>query len=130
MIKIIFKYYYILLIIFINDERKNIVLIKKIKEVCADLVNIHVEADTEEHNLEALRMIREQGKQCGITLKPKTTWEAVLPYLDITDLVLVMTVEPGFGGQHFMAEQMDKVRAIGRKSAQRLAFHVLALPDN
>ena len=89
--------------------------VRYVKQFCgagADLVNIHVEADTEKHNLEALRMIREQGKQCGITLKPKTTWEAVLPYLDITDLVLVMTVEPGFGGQHFMAEQMDKVRAI------------------
>ena len=75
---------------------------------------MHVEADTEEKLREAFSIIKKEGKLCGATVKPNTPWEAVLPYLDLIDLVLVMTVEPGFGGQHFMAEQMDKVRALRR----------------
>ena len=91
--------------------------IRYVRQFCdagADLVNVHVEADTEEKLREALTIVKEAGKRCGVTVKPKTPWEAVLPYLDLIDLVLVMTVEPGFGGQHFMAEQMDKVRALRR----------------
>lgn len=78
----------------------------------ADLVNVHVEADTEENTLAALDRIRAKGKKCGITLKPATPAEAAAPYLKLVDLVLVMTVEPGFGGQKFMADMMDKVRAL------------------
>ena len=78
----------------------------------ADLVNLHAEADSLENNLEALRIIRANGKKCGVTLKPGTPAEAVRPYLELVDLVLIMTVEPGFGGQKFMADMMDKVRAV------------------
>ena len=78
----------------------------------ADLVNIHVEADTVENNLSALEKIRAKGKQCGVTLKPGTPAEAAAPYLKLVDLVLVMTVEPGFGGQSFMFDMMDKVRTL------------------
>ena len=78
----------------------------------ADLVNIHVEADTEENLLAALRCIRGCGKKTGITLKPGTPAEAVLPFLKLVDLVLVMTVEPGFGGQRFMADMLPKIRRI------------------
>ena len=91
--------------------------IRYVRQFCdagADLVNVHVEADTEEKLREALGIVKQEGKLCGVTVKPKTPWEAVLPYLDQIDLVPVMTVEPGFGGQHFMAEQMDKVRALRR----------------
>ena len=91
--------------------------IRYVRQFCdagADLVNVHVEADTEEKLREALGIVKQEGKLCGVTVKPKTPWEAVLPYLDQIDLVLVMTVEPGFGGQHFMGEQMDKVRALRR----------------
>ena len=91
--------------------------IRYVRQFCdagADLVNVHVEADTEEKLRDALGIVKQEGKLCGVTVKPKTPWEAVLPYLDQIDLVLVMTVEPGFGGQHFMAEQMDKVRALRR----------------
>lgn len=91
--------------------------IRYVRQFCdagADLVNVHVEADTEEKLRESLKIVKEAGKRCGVTVKPKTPWEAVLPYLDLIDLVLVMTVEPGFGGQHFMAEQMEKVRALRR----------------
>ena len=78
----------------------------------ADLVNVHVEADTPENIQAALEKIHAKGKKAGITIKPKTPAEAVLPYLDQVDLVLVMTVEPGFGGQSFMADMLDKVQKI------------------
>ena len=78
----------------------------------ADILTIHIEADTEENNLAALRKIRECGVKAAICVKPKTPAQAVLPYLSLCDLVLVMTVEPGFGGQSFMADMMPKVSAI------------------
>lgn len=78
----------------------------------ADLVNCHVEADTEEGILLALERTRAWGRKTGVTLKPGTPAEAVLPFLDKVDLVLVMTVEPGFGGQRFMADMMPKVSQI------------------
>ena len=83
----------------------------------ADLVNIHVEADCPERIEQALRDIKAEGKLCGITLKPATSYEAALPYLDLVDLILVMTVEPGFGGQHFMADQMEKVSDVATNMA-------------
>ena len=78
----------------------------------ADIVTVHVEADTQENTLEALRIIRACGKRPAICVKPKTPAEAVLPFIELADLILVMTVEPGFGGQSFMADMMPKVRAI------------------
>ena len=78
----------------------------------ADLVNFHVEADTQENILEAIRIVMEKGKKVGVTVKPKTSAEAILPYAALVDLVLVMTVEPGFGGQKFMQDQMPKVTQI------------------
>lgn len=78
----------------------------------ADLLTLHVEADTEENTLAALRRIRELGVHPAISVKPKTPAEAVLPYLSLCDLILVMTVEPGFGGQAFMADMMPKLAKI------------------
>ena len=78
----------------------------------ADIVTVHVEADTEENTGKALELIRAQGKRPGVVVKPRTPAEAVLPFLDQCAMVLVMTVEPGFGGQAFMPDMMDKVRAI------------------
>ena len=78
----------------------------------ADLVNVHVEADTPENIQACLDRIHARGRKAGVTIKPKTPAEAVLPYLEKADLVLVMTVEPGFGGQSIMADMMDKVRVI------------------
>ena len=75
----------------------------------ADYVTIHVEADQPQNTLEALDKIHALGAKAGIVLKPKTPVEAAIPYLEKCDMVLVMTVEPGFGGQSFMADQMDKV---------------------
>ena len=78
----------------------------------ADYLTIHVEADTEENTLAALEKIRAKGVKPGIVLKPKTPAEAALPYLDKVDLILVMTVEPGFGGQKFMADMMPKLKKL------------------
>ena len=81
-------------------------------EAGADLVNVHAEADTAENNLRALREVRALGRKTGVTLKPATPASALEPYLPFVDLILVMTVEPGFGGQSFMADQLKKIRAI------------------
>ena len=80
----------------------------------ADLVTCHVEADTPENIHLALEKIHTKGKKAGVVLKPNTRAEAVLPFLHASDIILVMTVEPGFGGQKFMPDMMDKVRAIRR----------------
>ena len=80
----------------------------------ADILTIHIEADTQENNLEALRRIRDLGVRAAISVKPATPAEAVLPYLELCSLVLVMTVEPGFGGQSFMADMMPKITEIRR----------------
>ena len=75
----------------------------------ADYVTVHVEADQPQNTLEALDRIHALGAKAGIVLKPRTPVEAAIPYLEKCDMVLVMTVEPGFGGQSFMADQMPKV---------------------
>ena len=78
----------------------------------ADLVTMHVEADTEENLRAAIDAVHSAGKRAGVVVKPGTPAEAVRPYIRDVELVLVMTVEPGFGGQSFMADQMGKVRAV------------------
>lgn len=76
----------------------------------ADLINFHLEAT--EVVEETIAKIRECGKKVGITIKPNTPAEAVEPYLHLVDMVLVMTVEPGFGGQKLIPECIDKVPVI------------------
>ena len=78
----------------------------------ADYLTIHVEADTPENIRKTLELIRSLGVKPGIVVKPKTPAEAIEEYLPMVDMVLVMTVEPGFGGQKFMADMMPKVTAI------------------
>ena len=78
----------------------------------ADYLTIHVEADTEENIHKTLDLIRANGVKPGIVVKPKTPAEAVLPFIEKCDLILVMTVEPGFGGQKFMADMMPKLSKI------------------
>lgn len=76
----------------------------------ADIITFHVESDSDVRA--TIDRIRELGCKVGISVKPKTPAEAVFPYLDLIDMVLVMTVEPGFGGQSFMADMMPKVKAV------------------
>ena len=78
----------------------------------ADLVNFHVEADSEENIAAAIEIARKLGKKTGVTVEPNTPAEAVLPFLPAADLILVMTVEPGFGGQPFMPNMLPKIETI------------------
>jgi len=89
--------------------------VRYVEDFCkagADIVTVHVAADTEENTRLALERVRALGKRAGVVLKPKTPAEAALPFLDQCAMVLVMTVEPGFGGQKFMADMMPKVSAL------------------
>ena len=75
----------------------------------ADMVVIHLESDTPEMIHKTLARIHELGCKAGLTIKPGTPVEAMEPYLGEIDMALIMTVEPGFGGQSFMADMMPKV---------------------
>ena len=86
--------------------------VEKFVKAGADYITIHVEADQPQNTLEAIHKIRELGCKPGIVLKPKTPAEAAIPYLELVDLVLIMSVEPGFGGQKFMVDMMDKAKKI------------------
>ena len=83
----------------------------------ADIITFHVECDSD---IEAtIAKIKSHGLKAGLVLKPATPASAVLPYIDRLDLVLVMTVEPGFGGQSFMADMMPKVRELKSELEKR-----------
>lgn len=84
--------------------------IKEFAESGADLINFHLEATEDVEG--TIAAIRSFGKKVGITIKPKTPAEAVAPYLDKVDLVLIMTVEPGFGGQKLIPECVEKITAV------------------
>ena len=86
-----------------------------VEEFCkagADMVVFHVEAAQPQDILDALKIVIEQGKKVGLAVKPRTPATVLLPYLDLVDMVLVMTVEPGFGGQKFMQDQLPKIRQL------------------
>jgi ribulose-phosphate 3-epimerase len=76
----------------------------------ADLITFHVEID--ENINEIIKAIKSSNIKCGISLKPKTNWEVIKPYIENLDQILVMTVEPGFGGQSFMNDQLEKIKKI------------------
>ena len=92
----------------------------------ADNITIHVEANYDTSVTETLKRIRAAGKHCGIALHPDTPFEAALPYVNDIDLLLVMTVVPGFGGQPFMEkETMPKLAAARDYRDQNgLKFHL------
>ena len=83
----------------------------------ADLINIHFEAEGDLPAL--LGHLRTLGRQAALTIKPATPAEAVFPLLPLADMVLVMSVEPGFGGQSFMPESLPKLRALRAEIARR-----------
>ncbi len=92
----------------------------------ADIITFHVEAESD---IEAtIEKIRSRGLKAGLVIKPKTPAEAVFPYLDKLYMVLVMTVEPGFGGQSFMADMMPKVGQI-KAECRRRGLSVLIEAD-
>ena len=89
--------------------------VKEFAKCGADLINFHIEATDDVE--ECIRLIRETGKKVGITIKPATPASAVAPYLELVDMVLVMSVEPGFGGQKMIPDCVSKATEI-RKMAQ------------
>ena len=85
----------------------------------ADMITFHLESDSDPS--ETVSLIKSLGMKAGIALKPATPAEAVFPYLSDIDMVLVMTVEPGFGGQSFMENQLPKIEAV-RSECERLGI--------
>ncbi|MDD3394239.1 MAG: ribulose-phosphate 3-epimerase [Anaerotignum sp.] len=89
----------------------------------ADIINFHLEATKDPKNV--IELIRKTGAKVGITIKPKTPVEAVKPYLADVDMVLIMTVEPGFGGQKFMEDQVPKIRQLAQwKTEMNLGYDI------
>lgn len=95
-------------------------------EAGADNITIHLEARYETSVKDTLARIRAAGRQCGLALRPETPFEAALPFVRDIDLLLIMTVVPGFGGQAFMEQEtMPKLEeARDYRAAQGLTFHL------
>lgn len=89
----------------------------------ANIITFHYEA-TKEKTDEVIELIRSFGCKVGISIKPKTNQEVLFPYLDKIDMVLVMTVEPGFGGQEFMGYCAQKIPYIRAKAPESLIVQV------
>lgn len=83
----------------------------------ADIIDFHVESDSPVD--ETLDRIAAGGCKAGLAVKPKTPVESIFPYLDKLSMALIMTVEPGFGGQKFMGDMMDKIIALRKECARR-----------
>ena len=79
-------------------------------EIGADSVTFHIESSENPEKL--IREIKKHGARAGVAMKPKTSFSAISNLIDLVDMVLVMTVEPGFGGQSFMEDQMEKVAQV------------------
>ena len=89
--------------------------VRYVEDFCkagADLVSIHLEADHPTRIQQALDIIGDHGVKKAVALRPITSPEAILPYIDQLDMVLVMTVEPGFGGQAFMEHQLSTIARV------------------
>lgn len=84
--------------------------IKDFSDAGSDMITFHIECDSDID--ETIAAIKKENKKCGISIKPKTPVKALIPYLDKIDSVLVMSVEPGFGGQKFMPEVLPKIEEI------------------
>ena len=85
---------------------------KRYAEAGADIVVFHVEADQPQDLFTAIDDVKAAGKKVGLSIKPKTPASVLIPYLPLIDVVLVMTVEPGFGGQKFMEDQVPKIAEV------------------
>lgn len=86
--------------------------IEEFVESGADIITVHVEACSDV--VETIEKIQKCGAKAAITLNPSTPVSAIAPYLDIVDMVLIMSVNPGFGGQKFIPESLEKVKEVKR----------------
>ncbi len=89
----------------------------------ADLVTFHLESDSDP--AQTIQAIHDAGAKAGVVLKPGTDWTVAKPYLDQVEVVLVMTVEPGFGGQSFMMDMLEKVQALRQYREQEGLSYVI-----
>ena len=78
----------------------------------ADIVVFHIEAETQDSTIAAITELHQLGKKAGLSIKPGTPVQAIEPYIEMLDMVLVMTVEPGFGGQKFMSDMLPKISVL------------------
>ena len=83
--------------------------ISRFVDAGGDIITFHVEAETPEQISETISLIHKHGKKAGLSLKPETPSSAIIPYIEALDMVLVMTVEPGYGGQEFIPEMLPKI---------------------
>ena len=104
----------------IEDPEK---YIEAFAQAGSDLITFHYEAVPEKVE-EVIALIKSFGKKVGISIKPKTEANKIFPYLDKVDLILVMTVEPGFGGQEFMHDCAMKIPQIREKAPDNLIIQV------
>jgi len=91
--------------------------IKNFAEAGADIITVHPEST--DNLIETINEIKKFGKKAGVSLNPKTTIEKVLPVLNLIDLVLIMSVNPGFGGQNFIKETLEKVKLLRKEIDQK-----------
>jgi len=85
----------------------------------ADIITIHVEAEISENIHKAIAEIHKSGKKAGLSVSPKTSAAALIPYIDSLDHVLVMTVEPGYGGQEFIGDMLPKITEVRKAIGER-----------
>ncbi|MEX2416548.1 MAG: ribulose-phosphate 3-epimerase [Paenibacillaceae bacterium] len=88
----------------------------------ADLISVHVEADVHLHR--TLQMIKQFGVRAGAVINPATPVEQLIPVLDMVDYILIMTVNPGFGGQPFIPSTLDKIRRLRSLLVDRELTHI------
>ena len=94
-------------------------------EAGADLITVHVEDEADHDVSKTLAAIRAAGCKAGLALNPATPFEKVEPFLSEIDLLLVMTVVPGFGGQSFMEDMMPKVqKGVALREEKQLSYHI------
>ncbi|MCL2098982.1 MAG: ribulose-phosphate 3-epimerase [Oscillospiraceae bacterium] len=100
--------------------------IREFAEAGADIINFHVEACTSDEEIfDTLNLIKQQGKKCALTVKPDTPAEALEPFLGELDMVLVMSVEPGFGGQKFIEGSLEKIKYLAElKRLKNYSFDI------
>ena len=97
--------------------------VKQFVDAGADLVTFHIESNSDP--AATIAAIHDAGAKAGIVLKPGTPWEEAIPYLAQVEVVLVMTVEPGFGGQSFLWDMVEKVKALrAYADANQLSYQI------